>query len=342
MDKKSVSIIAVIGTIMLALVIYVICISGNTSSMTKNDLLKIEDSIYTVEDAKNYILMTKEADGDISKELSDEETESAITDFLTQKLYSVAAYKKGITVPSGEIEEFKKDYAEKTDLAAYGVSEEQYVEYASSEYMVSELTGNLGEYYTLPETYYDDVIEAIEDPLKSYAFRIMTFYYEEPTSGEEVSESGDVEGEEAEEVEDTSRDAIYMQANDVRNKLLSGEDFAELAKEYSSYRYTFNGASYTFLNGDVEYATSILLQDKLGSEELYNAVKDLNSGEYTEIIENEEQSVFNLVKVESVEDGFTGEADRELREILLYQYQENLVMEGIHYHVNQSALLRLY
>ena len=85
----------------------------------------------------------------------------------------------------------------------------------------------------------------------------------------------------------------------------------------------------------------LLLQDKLGSEAIYNAVKDLGSGECSELVEDEEQNVINFVKVETVEDGFTGEADKELREILLYQFQENLILEDVHAHTNQDALIDL-
>ena len=327
MDKSKIAVV-VIAVVMLILVIYVLGVSKGPEMM-RNEYLKIDDVIYTTEDVKNYFLIKNEANGDIAKNLSIEEKEEQVNTFTTDKLYAIVADKKGISVPETEIEKFKKDYAEKKLLEANGITEDAYVTYASDDYKANQLTQNFGNYYELPEEVYDSVIEGLEDPMKSYSFRIMTFYYEEPESGET---SGDISG-------DKLRDAVYAKAEDVRTRVLSGESFEELAKNHSTYRYTFKGVSYTLLNGDIEYATSILLQDKLGSEELYNAVKDLNSGDCTEIIEDEEQNVINFVKVETVEDGFTGEADKEMREILLYQVQESLILEDAHPHTNPDALI---
>ena len=327
MDKSKIVIIT-IAVVMLVLVVYVLGVS-ESPEMKRNEYLKIGDVIYTAEDVQNYILINNEEAGDISKVLTLEEKEEQVNNFLSDKLYASAANEKGITVPDTEIENFKKNYAEKTLLSANGITEEEYIAYATDDYKANELTQNFGDYYELPEEVYDSVIEGLEDPMKSYSFRVMTFYYEEPESGET---SGDISG-------DKLRDAVYADAESVRAKVLSGESFEELAKTHSTYRYTFNGVSYTLLNGDVEYATSVLLQDKLGSEALYNAVKDLASGECSELVEDEEQNVINFVKVETVEDGFTGEADKEMREILLYQVQESLILEDVHAHTNQDALI---
>lgn len=329
MDKSKIAVI-VIAVVMLILVVCVLGVS-KTPEMKRNEYLKLEDVIYTTEDVENYILIKNEDAGDIAKVLTIEEKEEQVNNFMADKLYASAADKKGITVPETEIEKFKKDYAEKTLLGTNGITEEEYIEYASDDYKANQLTENFGDYYELPEEMYDSVIEGLEDPMKSYSFRIMTFYYEEPESGET---SGDISG-------DKLRDAVYAEAEAVRAKVLSGESFEELAKNHSTYRYTFKGVSYTLVNGDVEYATSLLLQDKLGSEALYNAVKDLGSGDCSELVEDEEQNVINFVKVETVEDGFTGEADKELREILLYQVQESLVLEDVHAHTNQDALIDL-
>lgn len=341
MDKKKSIAIIIIAVVMVVLVICVLATShGDGSNLGADELLSIGENIYTVKECKDYIKITNEAEGDIAKVITEEEKEEIINQFLSEKIYAHAAAEKGITVPEEEMQTFKKDYSEKTVYAQNGISEEDYLKYASDNYLYTQLSQNLEEYYELPEEYYDAFIEGVEDEMKSYSFRMMTFYYEDPTSGEA---SGDVSGEAAEEVSgDKLRDAVYAKAEDIRNQVINGGDFETLAQENSSYRYTFNGASYTLVNGNLEYAASVLLQDKLGSEALYNAVKDLKSGECSELVEDTDANVINFVKVETVEDGFTGEANDEIREILLYQYQDTLVTGDTHYHMNQNALLKVY
>lgn len=338
MDKSKIAVI-VIAVVMVILVGYVLVISGNDSGMTRDQYLEIGENIYTVKDVKNHILITNESAGDIAKELSFEEKEEAINAFLSTKLYANAAVEKGIQVPEEEVTKFKSEYAEKALLNANGISEEEYIAYATDSYRADQLVQNLKEYYELPESQYDAVVESIEEPMKSYSFRIMNFYYDEEVAADVSGEtSGETSGE---VVSETSRESVLATATEVRQKVISGEDFSTLAKEHSSYRYTFKGSMYTLVNGDVEYATSVLLQDKLGNETLYNAAKDLQSGECTELIEDEEQNMIYLLKMETVEDGFTGEADKEMREILLYQMQDALILEDLHYHVNDTALIDL-
>ena len=341
MDKKKSIAIIIIALVMVVLVVAVLATSHvDESSLNPDQLLSIGDNVYTVKECKDYIMITNEAAGDIAKVTTEEEKEEIINQFLQEKICAHAAAEKGIKLPDSEIQTFKKDYAEKTVYAENGISEADYIKYASDNYLYTQLTQNLDDYYELPEEYYDAFLEGVEDPMKSYSFRVMTFYYEEPKSGDV---SGDVSGEVTQEVSgELLRDAVYAKAEDVRNQVINGGDFEKLAQENSSYRYTFNGASYTLVNGNLEHATSVLLQDKLGSEALYNAVKDLGSGECSALVEDTETNVINFVKVEAVEDGFTGEAAEEVKEILLYQYQDTLVTGDTHYHMNQTALLKVY
>ncbi|MBR3888044.1 MAG: peptidylprolyl isomerase [Clostridia bacterium] len=341
MDKKKSIAIIVIAVVMVVLVIAVLATShADDSALGADELVSIGENVYTVKECKDYIKITNEAAGDITKATTDEEKEEIINQFLSEKIYAHAAAENGITVPEEEIQTFKKDYTEKAVYAENGISEEEYLRYATDNYLYTQLSQNLEDYYELPDEYYDAFVESVEDPMKSYSFRVMTFYYEEPKSGDA---SGDVSGEAVEQISgELLRDAVYAKAENVRNQVINGGDFEKLAQENSSYRYTFNGSSYTLVNGNLEYAVSVLLQDKLGSEALYNAVKDLKSGECSALVEDTEANVINFVKVETVEDGFTGEANEEVREILLYQYQDTLVTGDAHYHMNQTALLKVY
>lgn len=366
MDKKKSIIIGVIVVVIVALVFVVMGMSSNVPKVSLDTLMTIDGNEYSVNEFKKYMFIKKEASGDIAAELKPEEIESLVNEFSAQKLYVASANKKGIKVSAEEITHFKEDYAKKAEtFGAYAISESDYLKYAEDEYKEEELSNKFAEYYELPEKYYTDLLENYSGDQKTYSFRMMSFYYDEETSGdvhEHVHEdelenisgddvsgdvvpevSGDVSGDKEEEKEDRSRATILATAEDVLSQVRSGSgDFGALAKEHSSMRFTFNGSQYTLINGDVEYATTAVLESKIGNVDAYNAMLKLKAGETTDIIEDEENNVFYLVKVESIEDGFVGSGDKELREILLMQYQEDVMLTGITYDFNTSALLRLY
>ena len=118
------------------------------------------------------------------------------------------------------------------------------------------------------------------------------------------------------------------------------EKYKEVSKEYGVTRFTFSGNEYKLVNGDLEYTTSPLLESKLGNKKIYDAVLKLNSGDVTEIIEDEEYTSFNIVKLESLEDGFVGEGEKELKSVLLSEYANDVVSSGMHFEVNQAAYIR--
>ena len=96
------------------------------------------------------------------------------------------------------------------------------------------------------------------------------------------------------------------------------------------------------VNGDLEYAVYPVLESKIGNAELYEKFKALNVGEITEVVDDAENNMLYLAKLENVEDGFVGEAETEVKQILLSQYQETLIANENTYDINMTALRLFY
>lgn len=347
MDKKTGIIVGIITVVIVILVAVVFVMEKNSddSSLPDDVIAEINGNNYTVTEFKNYIKLSNLDDGDINKEMDEEEIQDMLEQFLQEKIYSEAAKNNGIELESGDVESFTKEYDEKVStLVAANISREDYEKYKTDNSLKQELQTNISKYYEYPDDDYETVKENCknQDMYKTYGYRLMAIPYENPKSGDESGDvSGDVSGDsESGEKEDLSREAQKKVAEDVLARIKSGDDFEKLSKEYGSTRISFKGNSYVLVNGDLEYATMPLLSSKLGSEDLYNAVIKLNSGDVTDIIEDEQYTTLQIVKVESVEDGFTGEGETELKEVLLSQSADSIISAGIKYEVNQRAVLR--
>lgn len=345
-------IVSIIAVVIVALVLGVFYISKDVPKTSLSTIITVDGQDYSIEEFNKYASIANEAEGDISKVLTSGDKQTLLESYLQTKLYVASADKNNITVPEEEITNYEAEYDEKAAVfSPYGVSKEDYLKYKEDSYKMNELATNFSEYYALPEEYYNAILEAYSGDQKTYSFRIMSFYYdaateesgdtEEVTVPEETAEEPAENTEETEE-KDNSRETVLATVESVREQVINGGDFETLAKENASYRLAFKGNSYTLVNGDLEYATTPLLQSKIGNEELYNKVLELNSGETTEIIEDISSNMFYIAKVESIEEGFVGEADEELRQILISQYRDTLIGSNISYEVNQAGLLKIY
>lgn len=355
MDNKKIAIVSIIAVIIVALVIGVFYISKDTPKTSLNGLITVNGQEYTIEDFNKYAIIENEAEGDITKVLTSGDKQTLLESYLQLQLYVAAADKNNITVPADEITNYETEYDGKSEaLSKYGVSKEDYLGYKEDNYKMSELTSNFSQYYALPSEYYDALLEAYSGDQKTYAFRIMSFYYDAPeeataetTEGEDATATEEsteavTDETEATEKEDKSRETVLAMVEDVREQVINGGDFETLAKENASYRLAYKGNSYTLVNGDLEYATTPLLESKVGNEELYNQILASNAGDTTEVVEDADSNMFYFAKVEAVEDGFVGEGDEELREILILQYRDTLIGSENTYEVNQAGLLRIY
>ncbi len=339
MDKKNI-IIGVIAVVVVALIVAVFAMSSNVPKVSKDIMVTVDGTEYTIDDFEIYKYIKNEANGDISKELTVDELTTMADEFVQSKVYVSAANKKGIRVPSEEEETYKNDYAGKASTyKKYGISESDYLRYARDEYKENELSGNFANYYELPEEYYNDFVNSYTEDKKSYEFRIMMFGYDADVSGDV---SGDASGDVSGDVDASkSREKVLAKAEKTLAEVKASGDFEALAKENASYRITFKGSGYAFVNGEIEYAASPVLESKLNNTDLYNALIKLNSGDTTEIIEDTEGSAFYFAKLENVHEGFVGEAASELKDLLLLQYAQTLIMKDVSYEVNNSAMMRV-
>lgn len=335
MDKKNI-IIGVIAAVVVALIVAVFAMSSGVPKVSKDIMVTVDGAEYTIDDFEIYKYIKNEADGDISKELTVDELTTMVDEFVKSKVYVSAANKKGIRVPSEEEETYKNDYAEKASTyKKYGISESDYLRYARDEYKEKELSNNFANYYELPEEYYKDFVDSYTGDKKSYEFRIMMFGYDADVSGDT---SGDASGDSG---DSKSRENVLAKVEKTLAEVKASGDFEALAKENASYRITFKGSGYAFVNGEIEYAASPVLESKLNNTDLYNALIKLNSGDTTEIIEDAEGSAFYFAKLENVQEGFVGEAASELKDLLLLQYAQTLIMKDVSYEVNNSAMMRV-
>lgn len=335
MDKKQLTIVSILGVLIVALVCYVVFSSANAPRLTKNQVLRIEDTIYEYSELEKYMHIYNEAGGDIAKVLTDSEKEALYGAFLQTKIYANVADKKAILFPEEELAQAKTDFSTKVDtFATYDITEEDYINYIEDEYKMMTLMNNFGAYYELPDDVYSEFVALYSgDDLKTYTYRMMNFRYEEP----ELGESGDAAIEHEDE---RSKEVMLAKAQTALTAVKSGDDFETVAKEYSDGQYSFAQNSLVFSNGETQYVIAPLLESKLGSTEVYDAVKVLNIGEYTDVIEVPGNTSYYLVKVENIEDGFVGEAAKELKEQLLNEYQETLLTENLDLEINQSLLVR--
>ncbi len=332
MDKKQLTIVSILGALIVALVCYVVFTSESEERLTKNQILRIEDTIYELTELEKYVHISNESNGDIATELTEEEKEAMFETFIQTKVYAAVADKKAILFPEEELTTAKNDYASKIEVfATYGITEEDYIKYVEDEYKMMNLSNNFTAYYELPDDIYQEFVDLYSgDDLKTYTYRMMNFRYELPES----DESGD-----AIEVE-RQKDTVLAKAQTALTEVKGGADFEAVAKEHSDGTYSFTQNSLVFLNGEEQYAIGPVLESKLGSTEVYEAVKTLKAGEYTDIVDVEDSTSYYLVKVENVEDGFVGEAAEEVKEQLLYEYQETLLIESLDYEINTSSLVR--
>lgn len=343
MDKKTGIILGIISAIIVVLVAVVFVMDSNMDKTDNNTILEINDVKYSTDEFKVFTKLANHANGDINKEMTEDELLAMLDTFLFRKLYYNAAVAHGITLAEDSKATYETEYAEdEATFLAANISKDDYIKYKTEEEMAQELEYDFANYYTLPDETYNSVKESFEaeDMYDTYTFRMITIPYEVPASGDEAS-GEEVDVLESGDTEDLSRETQLAIAEDVLAKIKSGEDFGELAKEYGSTRLSFKGNEYVLINGDVEYATTPLLSSKLGSDDLYEAVTALPSGECTEIIEDTEYTTFQIVKVEAKEDGFVGEGEKELKEVLLSEYARDIIAEGAHYEMNQGAFMRI-
>lgn len=370
MDKKQVITVSILGALIVALVCFVVIYSGNTERLTKNQVLRIGDTIYEVSDVEKYLRIASSESGDsgdINATFSEVEKGNFYElVYLPRKAYASVADEKKILFPEEELNKAKEDFAKKSsEFAQHGITEKDYIKYREDQYKEENLNNNFTTYFQLPDEDYKEMISGYSgDELKTYTFRLMKFSYEEPVSGEsgDIPESGDIAADEhehsedeVEEKEDRSKATMLLKAQTALEAVKSGDDFETVAKEYADMDYTINENGFKTINGEVLTQVVPIIQNQMSfstgallvPSEVFEKMKTCEIGGYTEIIDAQDASGYYFVKVENVEDGFVGEADKEFRELLFSSigqdqkvYWDNMVYNELDIEINQSALVR--
>lgn len=293
------------------------------SKVDENTLFVVGGKQYKIEEYKIFEKISNFELGDINKIMDEKQKLTMVDNFLLHKIYLTSAINHNITLEKNETESFSSEFdINEVVFNGVNISKDDYIKYREETAIVEKLKVDFEEYYELSDEIYNTVRDSfIENNLyKTYSFRIITIEYESNLN---------------------SKEEKLIVANNVINKIKAGEDFEKLAKEYGSTRLTFKGNEYVLVNGDLEYATSPLLESKLNSKELYNAIIKMQNVGITEIIEDEQNTCYQILKLESIEDGFVGEGERELKSILLNEYSNDILVDEIEYKINQSAIYKV-
>ena len=314
-----------------------------TGDWKEGQLFKIQDEIYSINEFEKYMYIYKIVNENENLEIDPNEIYEILDEFILRKIYATAATQKSITFSEEELKRAKDDYSTKSgDFVKHGIAETDYLRYAEDEYKMNTLYIDFVNYYELPDDIYKEVVESYSgDDLKSYSYRMMKFFYEE---SENIA---------TDEI-DKSKTAVELKAQAAWNAVKSGDDFETVAKEYADGEYAMNGNSFTFLNGQIQNKVAPIIKNEslpsflggglLVPTELFESMKQIESGEYTDIIEIPGESMYCFAKLESASDGFVGDADKEFRKVILNEYQYNLLIDIYNFDfekdINTSSLAK--
>lgn len=354
MDKKTGIILGIIATIVVVLLTVVFVVDDNTEKLGSDTIFVVNGEKYSAEEFKDFVKIAYHESGDINAEVSYYDAESLLNNFMTNKILYNTAVSRGVKVDEESLKTYEDEYSgDEAVLLAVGVSKDDYMKHKEEEEMIQTMQYDYTTYFTLPDEIYEEerALYETNGMYNTYEFRLLSIPYEEKVSEDESGDatSGDAtSGDEIDvlesgDKEDLSKEAQLKVAEDVLSRIKSGEDFEGLAKEYGSSMYFFmDNGLYMTKNGEIEYATTPMLERKLfGNQDLINTVKSMQSGDLSEIIVDETNSRFQILKVEKVEDGFLGDAEKELKEYLLGTHLWDIIIEKTDYKDNPGAFSRI-
>lgn len=343
MDKKTLTITGVILAVIVILVFVVIGMQATNKGLSSEDILRINNEIYTKKEFNDFIryrlyknngelkVDEEQYKDDLSNGVSKEKifVTDSLNEFYKAKVFSILANQKNIVVSGDELTQIEEDYTTNEEtITAMGVSKDDYIKFEREQAIVTKITNSPNDYLELPDEMYDNYLKQLSgDELKSYTYRMFQVGYTDDT----VNESGEtVSGDKIEKQE-------YMQA--IVDRIKDGVPFEEAAESGDS-RIIYVGNGIQFEKSMEEHSAGVLLEQKLGSEELAEAAKKTAEGEMTEIIDS--SNAFQVAKIEKVEDGIVGEAKDELIELLISSASNDLVYSVVKdMEVNQSAVSRI-
>lgn len=293
-------------------------------ALQEGQLLKVENRIFTTEEFEKFIYMYKIANEYENLEINSGEIEDLLYEFLAVKAYLYHANEHKIDFPSGELQ-IAKDYysGEKVLFDKFGITEEEYIKYAKEDYKSLYLASHFSEYFDLPKGVIEELTNYFSgDDLKTYTYRLARFVYEEPETAEDVDYISKLDAE--------------TNARTALNLIKNGEDFQTAIDKHSHTSIIITPDLEYIRNGEVYSTIAPILDVKLGSIELAEAVKNLKSGECTDIFELTYEPYYAFVKLENVEEGFVGEGLEEVKEILLEEYESSMIYDVLQTNYNKE------
>lgn len=356
MDKKTIIIISVIAVIIVILVAVMMGMeiknnaktvneSGEVVSkaLTSDDIMRINGKIYSKEDFIKYIKYTlykNDGEYNVDEEeyasqiengtsIEDIFVSNTMNEYYQLKVYEILAEQKNITLSEDDITAIEDDYNSNSEkITTFGIEKEDYITIAKMEKIKSNISDNANDYIELPEEVFTSYVSQFSgDNAKSYTYRLIQVNY---TTDSETESGEMVSGDMAEK-----RAYIDQIVANVKN----GTPFEEAA-ESGDNRIIYSGSGIQFAKSMQEFSAGFLLDQKMGSQEMSDAAKKTPSGEMTEVIDT--GSSFEVAKIEKVEEGIVGESEKEIKELLISNYADQLVGSVVKdTEINSSALSRI-
>lgn len=335
MDKKSTIIIIIFIVIILIGIIGLFFIEEKTTT----DVVEINGIKYGKEEFIKYLKLAVyerekiiEADLTNGEDVEDENNidikelkEEAYKNFINLKIYYQAAKSKGLNIEQDTIDYIENYYnSEEIDaerLAELGVTKEDFISIYKEFMLVQEFMGNIDTYYTLPEEVYKEYEENVKAAglYNTYNLRTMQFNITTQEDGT------------------NNRDEVFETAKTVMQRVKDGENFEELAAEFASNRLVqTNEGMYKFVNGELEGVAQLLIGNIYTDQDVYNAIMELEVGQYTELIETDEYFIF--VKLEEINEGISDSDINTIKTLLTSDYAIQLINGSVEVVQNKIIL----
>ena len=335
MDKKTRTIIVVLGVVLLGL----LCLAF-FADWKDDTIITINDVKYSKKDYENYykiryfeeLQSAKQNEGDSeseneSKEINKEELKSTtLNEFATYVIIQKEASEKGFGLKEDTIKSIEEKYdAEDFDretLNKLGVSKEDYIKTQKLVETYNNFTSTVDEYYDVPQSEIDKYFEDNKDTLKGYDFRIMYFNItsneseenkteENSETNQEDANTATTETENDNKPVTTNKDEVVAKAQGLLDRVKAGEDFEKLAKENADSRFVYADGQLNQVNGELESVDLPYLQSYLmfSCSNIQEPLTNLtNPGDYTELVTTDSyvafarlEAVRNEVKEETME-----------------------------------------
>lgn len=299
--------IIAISVVLLVLIIFV----AIYDSAIDKCILKIDGVEYDLDDFNNYLALIEFEQG------QDVEAKDIYEQYVNIKLFHQKAKERGTTLTEDEIKSLEDNYesenVDKEKLAQIGFSKDDYMKYYQETMLASKFMEEAGEFYPMSEEEYLANREQYLDMLKMYNYRVL-----------QVAPDSVEEGEE-EPSEEEKKQQAKSKIEAALEKIKGGEDFETVAQENGTYRFvTTVSGGYSLVNGQLESMPLLYLSEAITNSTLYNELVALEPGNYTNIIE--EDNNYMVAYLESIDEEPTEEANDRLKSDLDTMYAQQVIL----------------